>query len=233
MEASSNESTSPEPQFNLKKLEVPMPESILKDAKNRANRRLQQERQLFANIIFPSHIPAPCHPKVTPLVNLVQDLEISEKSEIVNNDGIAKRTESPFSQHEIENLKRKTPTDEIKTPMREIEVIQSKCSVHSRRADHFEKMANKLEQDGADKQSVMKAMSISKLFLMNYNYCTAAVSCPQRVAVYEHCFSGYTPDVIKAVAEAGQHQYLCEKERKATERCCGQKVQKVMRKMME
>jgi hypothetical protein len=229
--AASDESTSQETGFKLKP--TPVPQALAQEAKEKMERGLQKQRQLLANVIFPSNMPGPCHPNVTSFVHLIRDLEIAAKGEEKSGDGNFGRTvDTPFSKDDLQRLKSNSTNGSI-TPLKEIEVVQSKCNVHLRRAEHYQNIADKRKEEGADKHSLFQVLSMAKIFQMNYQYCIAAVSCPQRVATFNHCFSKYTPDVIKAVVEAGQHKHLCGKERKAIERCCGQKVQSAMRKVLE
>ncbi len=208
-----------------------VPRVIAQDAEEKMNRSLQQQRKLLSNIIFPSNLPAPCHPNVKSFTHLIRDLEAAAKGEEIHgavNDSPYKT----FSKEDLQKLESNVTNDLI-TPRKEIEIIQSKCSVHLRRAEYFQRLANERKEEGADKKVVFEKLSMAKIFQMNYEYCIASVSCPQRVAAFNHCFCNYTPDVIKAVVQAGQHKYICGKERQAIERCCGQKASAVIRKILE
>jgi len=204
---------------------TPVPE-VLKtgiaksNASQKMERGLERQRQMLSKIIFPSHIPGPCHPNVTSMENLIKDLQEAGK------------TDAAFTKDDLETLQ-SNPRNASSTPLNEIEVVRDKCNVYSRRANHFRKSAKTKQDEGADKNSIIEAVAMSKIYDLNYRYCIASISCPQRIAVLNNCFNRHPPEVVQAIAKAGQHQYLCGKERKSVERCSGQKVESVMRKILE
>ena len=75
----------------------------------------------------------------------------------------------------------------------------------------------------------MEAASYAKLFELNFNYCIASVSSPQRMRALNRCYSSLDANVVRAIAQAGQLEFICPQERKAVERAVGQKVQSAVR----
>jgi len=209
------------------------PETVSIDAQQNVKHGLEKQRQVLANLIFPPHIPGPCHPNVASFADLIRDL--NEAAKLDSKENLGERlsgTQTFFSKNDIDKLKT-NPTNARITPLEEIEAVNKKCDVYLRRAKFFEKMAIERKEKGFDKNSIIEAVSMTKIFQMNHRYCIASVSCPQRIAVLNHCFSRHPPEVVQALVQSGQHGYLCGKERKAVERCCGQKTQALMRKILE
>ena len=125
-----------------------------------------------------------------------------------------------FSQDDIETLKNKS--SDSSNMMKEIETIKNKCR-------HLEwNTESRNEHAGQNDRSIESLISE-----MNYRYCIASVTCPGRIAALNKCFSRYPPEFVEALYREGRRAYLCGKERGAVERCCGQKVQSVMRQLLE
>ena len=209
------------------------PDTVSIDAQQNVKRGLEKQRQVLANLIFPPHIPGPCHPNVASFADLIRDLNEAanlDSKEKLGEGGNGNQTF--FSKNDIDKLKT-NPTNARITPLQEIDIVNKKCDVYLRRAKFFEKTANERKEKDFDKSSIIEAVSMAKIFQMNHRYCIASVSCPQRIAVLNHCFSRHPPEVVQALVQSGQHGYLCGKERKAVERCCGQKTHSVMRKILE
>ena len=229
------EQPSPSIEFELKP--TPVPKVVVEESKRIAERGLQKQRKILASLIFPNHIPQACFPDVTSFADLLQELKeaanrdakVSSHAPIVNTDTSC---DSSFSRDDLQKL-RSNPTNDAITPLKEAVHVHDRCDVFLRRAEKFEKEADKKKEEGAEKNDILEALSMSKISHMNYSYCIASVSCPRRIAIFENCFQQYSRDVISAVAKEGQHKFLCQKERKGVERCCGQKVQSVMRKLLE
>jgi len=228
--SSASEDSEKSPTFKLARA---APELVSFEAQQNVKRGLDKQRQVLANLIFPPHIPGPCHPNITSFVDLIRDLNEAAKldSEENHKEGI-QGNQRFFSKNDIEKLKT-NPTNARITPLNEIDMLNKKCDIYLRRAKNFETMANDRKEKGSEKNRIIEAVSMSKIFHMNYRYCIASLSCPQRIAVLNQCFSRHSPEVVQALLQSGQHGYLCGKERKAVERCCGQKSQAVMRKILE
>lgn len=75
----------------------------------------------------------------------------------------------------------------------------------------------------------METASYAKLYELNFNYCIASVTCPRRMNALNRCFSSLDPNLVRALAQAGQFDFICPQERKAVERAVGQKVQSAVR----
>lgn len=238
------------------KLNRVVPEILSKEMNHKYQKGLEKQRQILANLIFPSHIPGPCHPNVSSLAEVIRDLQEAmttrkeeEPQTSSNNSGSGRNnttagerypTASFFSNRDIEILTSQNPRDTTArvatTPLQEILHVQDKCDMYLRRAKHYETLAKKLQNEKStedNKNALLEMVSMSKIFQMNYRYCIASVSCPNRVAVLNHCYSQYPPEVVQALVKAGQHEFLCTKERKSVERCCGQKVQSLIRTLQE
>ena len=215
------------------KLTRAAPEAISIEAQQNVKRGLDKQRQVLANLIFPPHIPGPCHPNITSFVDLIRDLNEAAKvdSEMMQHKE-QEGSHTFFSKNDIEKLE-SNPTNVRITPLAEINMLNEKCDIYLRRAESFENIANDRKEKGSDKNRIIEAVSMSKIFHMNHRYCIASLACPQRIAVLNQCFSRHSPEVVQALVRSGQHGYLCGKERNAVERCCGQKSQAVMRKILE
>jgi hypothetical protein len=236
------------------KLKRAVPEIVSMEIKQKYQKGLEKQRQLLANLIFPSHIPSPCHPNVSSLAEVIRDLkEILTRKESESKSGGGGGSDSCtseekcpttssnlFSKQDIELLGRNPrggTTERFVTPLQEILRVHEKCDVYLRRAKHYEMLAKKQQQNEKltkeNKNALLETVSMSKIFQMNYRYCIASISCPKRVAILNNCYSQYPPEVVQAMVKAGQHEFLCTKERKAVERCCGQKVQSLVRNLHE
>lgn len=235
------------------KLKRAVPEIVSMEMKQKYQKGLEKQRQLLANLIFPSHIPSPCHPNVSSLAEVIRHLKETltrKESESKSGGGGSDRCTNEekkcptsdnnlFSNQDIELLGRnpRGTTAQFVTPLQEILRVHEKCDVYLRRAKHYEMLAKKQQQNEKltkeNKNALLETVSMSKIFQMNYRYCLASVSCPKRVAVLNNCYSQYPPEVVQALVKAGQHEFLCTKERKAVERCCGQKVQSLVRNLHE
>lgn len=207
--------------FKLPKI---VPSNVtLKAQKSREQQMVEKQREIMSKLIFPSHvISEKAHPNVSSYKELIRELELAAK-DVKPESG----EERLFTKGDFQKLSISGQTFE------DIKNVKNKCDVFLRRSKIFEKQTKELNEQGADRSKIVEAASMSKIFNMNHSYCVATVSCPQRMAVLNHCFSRYSPDVVNALLKAGQHEYLCGKERSAVERCIGQKVQKTMSKILE
>lgn len=218
---SSETQASNEDGFKLPKI-VP-PNVRLKGQKSREQQMVEKQREIISKLIFPSHvISEKAHPNVSSYKELVRELELAAKDTTPESGG-----ERLFTKGDFQKLSKSGQTFE------DIKNVKNKCDVFLRRSKIFEKQAKELNEQGADRSKIVEAASMSKIFNMNHSYCVATVSCPQRMAVLNNCFSRYPSDVVNALLKAGQHEYLCGKERSAVERCIGGKVQKTMSKILE
>ena len=206
--------------FRLPKV-VP-PNVTLKAPRSREQQMVEKQREIMSKLIFPSHvISEKAHPNVSSYKELIRELELAAKD--VKPEAGEERL---LTKGDFHKLSKSGQTFE------EIKTVKNKCDIFLRRAKIFEKQAKDLNKQGADRSKIVEAASMSKIFNMNHSYCIATVSCPQRMAVLNHCFSRYPPDVVNALLQAGQYEYLCGKERSAVERCIGTKVQKTISKIL-
>ena len=269
-----NSSTTSSPGLKLNRV---VPDIVATEITQRFQERMEKQRKIFANLIFPSHIPGPCHPNVSSLVETIRDLQqqqgkqkehrleaavaVGKGRDTIQEGGVpagVSATKEPTEKHDMKTLQSTPPRDtqrEVTCPFSEIVNIHEKCDVYLRRAKNFERLAKEQSQQLSSSSSsssplsssslsllssssdqsarLIETVSMSEIFHMNYRYCIASVSCPERVAVLNHCYSQYPPDVVKALVMAGQHDFICNKEKKAVERCCGQKVQAVIRSLQQ
>eukprot|EP00558_Chaetoceros_sp_UNC1202_P003254 CAMPEP_0197243990 /NCGR_PEP_ID=MMETSP1429-20130617/9253_1 /TAXON_ID=49237 /ORGANISM="Chaetoceros sp., Strain UNC1202" /LENGTH=162 /DNA_ID=CAMNT_0042704285 /DNA_START=12 /DNA_END=500 /DNA_ORIENTATION=+ len=160
------------------------------------------------------------------MAELIRDLDITKAYDSA--------TSSSFSKDDLDSVKHSRYNINTKiTPLQEIQRVKHKCDAYLRRVNHFRKEIEAKTESNAGKESINQSIVQAKIFDLNYGYCLAHVSCPQRTAVLNECFHRHPPEVVQALAQAGQHEFICMKERKAVERCCGQKVESIMRQVLE
>ena len=83
------------------------------------------------------------------------------------------------------------------------------------------------------KGKIAELSTRSKISEMNYKYCIASQSCPERMKFLNQCYTQYKPEIVKALFKVGSHDLVCNKEKKAVERCVGSSVMSVTRNISE
>lgn len=200
------------------KLEAPkLPE--IKPIDSPKQQRISKQKQILSKLIFPPHIPSECHPKVAQMASIIKELDPNEDR---NFDAKSASVSSPLlSKSDLPKIDRSLAKD-----LRE---LRSKCIVYAQKSQQYQKELMKLKKEDASKKEIMEAASYAKLFELNFNYCISSVSCPQRMNALNRCYSSLDANIVRAIAQAGQFEFICPQERKAVERSVGQKVQSVVR----
>ena len=179
---------------------------------------LSKQKQILSKLIFPPHIPGECHPKVAQMASIIKELDSKEE----NLDDNSVSSSSPLlSEIDLPKIDRSLAKD-----LRE---LRSKCIVYAQRSQQYQKELLKLKKDDASKKEIMETASYAKLYELNFNYCIASVTSPRRMNALNRCFSSLDPNLVRALAQAGQFDFICPQERKAVERAVGQKVQSAVR----
>lgn len=199
------------------KLEAPKLPDI-KPLDNPQQQLLSKQKQILNKLIFPVHIPGECHPKVAHMASIIKELNSNEDKKVDTNSG---SESSILSMSDLPKIDQSLAKD-----LRE---LRSKCIVFSRRSQEYQNELAQLQQRDASKKEIMEAASYAKLFELNFNYCIASVSSPQRMRALNRCYSSLDANVVRAIAQAGQLEFICPQERKAVERAVGQKVQSAVR----
>jgi hypothetical protein len=75
--------------------------------------------------------------------------------------------------------------------------------------------------------------TLSKLAMINYKYCIATQSCPNRMNILNRCYQSFKPETAKTIYEAGRHNLICKKQKKEVEKCVGGLVMNATRDTCE
>lgn len=179
-------------------------------------------------ILFPPFMPKAYHPNMTPMVKILNTL---------NDDTTTTNTTERSENHEFlalsnEVLKLKESNS---SPLQRLESnIEKDCGKYLQKMNqhiHLFKLAHEAKEEG--KLAEYKIKSV--LDDMNYRYCLAKEVCPHRMEAMEKCWDSFNSiqHVPKALVGTGNEDAVCGSEKKAVERCCGQIVQSLTRKMMD
>ena len=222
-------------------------------------RRLEKQRQLLSELIFPPHVPHKCHAKVEGLVHLLRDLNVPPKfmdipDELTkgggNNGKVAdtlsqygeekqKGGSFPFTEEEWYRMQHLTPQSrnhqlslrgQTMTPLMKLNAIDKKCGPYQRRAQEFRRQieskrekAISMNQPFSEKEHAEMEVAKTTIHELNFRYCIAQTSCPNRMHTLQNCWQSIGPEGIKKISELGPvaQDMICKKERQAVERCCG------------
>ncbi len=145
--------------------------------------------------IFPPHVPGVCHPNVTSIVTLIEDL-----------DDDSTTSSSSVYCNEVKRIGKHCEHFLHKSNLKRLQLERIK-------ADD--------DQTRYTKGKISELTALSKLASLNYKYCVASQSCPTRMNVLNRCYMSFKPDAIKSIFESGRHDLICKKEKNSVERCVG------------
>ena len=219
-----------------------------------SSQRLEKQRQLLSELIFPPHVPHKCHAKVEGLVHLLRDLNVppkfmnlpEDKKEEVGSGGTV-RGSFPFTEEEWYKMQHVTPQSRNKnhhqvlslrgekrmmmmTPFGKLNEIDKKCGPYLRRAQEFRRQieskrekAISMNQPFSEKEHAEIEVAKTTIHELNFRYCIAQTSCPNRMHTLQHCWQSMGPEGIKQISQLGPvaQDMICKKERQAVQRCCG------------
>jgi hypothetical protein len=209
-----------------------------------------------ARCIFPPHIPGICHPNVNSMASLIQDLDEDSSAQsqtkeatlsIGNNKNSNNNKNShpddhinnacnnssniSISQDELQSLQKKSESYKKVTKLgKHCEPFLHHSNLHLLQIESIKSDIETYKEDSQyTKGKIAELNALSKLSSLNYKYCISSQSCPERMEVLNRCYSRFNRDIVQALAKAGGTDYICNKEKKAVERCVGGLVMNVTR----
>ena len=190
-----------------------------------AEERKRKRQQWYHNqCLFPTYITESAMVNTSPLLSLLHDHGIESNDSSLTHPSDKQTTVDEIRKIASQCANYKAAAIQNKQEFEYKRALlakekRSEVKVPSKPPDHAEFTPLKPAEN----------LLLNKIHGTNYNVCLARAVCPERTNNLFSCWKSTDPRVVKAMAEQGLDQLMCIEERESVERCIGQKVQTIMK----